>query len=162
MAQSGLAVIDCSWAKLEETPFSKMVGTHPRLLPYLVAANPVNYGKPCKLSCVEAFAATFCIVGKSLTLTLTSASCLSVSLNSICFFSGFEELAVLLLKKFKWGMAFLDLNKVLLDRYAACRSEEELLSVEKDFLTTKPEEEEFGKNGAEINESYTVCLLTFF
>lgn len=147
VAQSGLAVIDCSWAKLEETPFSKMVGTHPRLLPYLVAANPVNYGKPCKLSCVEAFAATFCIVGKAIAVGVCGAVPSSVlwgvliNLN----FAGFEELAQLLLKKFKWGPVFLDLNKVLLDRYAACKSEEELLSVEKDFLTSKPEEEEFGK-----------------
>lgn len=80
----GSAVVECSWARVKEVPFAKIGGKCERLrglffsiafaqifvltlftVPYLVAANSVNYGKPWRLNCAEALAASFYICGTS-------------------------------------------------------------------------------------------------
>lgn len=105
----GVAVVDCSWAKLSETPFERMKSPNPRLLPFLVAANPINYGKPCKLSCVEAIAATLII-------------------------TGFKQEAVWYLSKFSWGHAFMELNEELLEMYSKCKDSKDVLDVQNKWL----------------------------
>ena len=109
LAELGAAVIDCSWARLADTPFSKMKSAHPRLLPWLVAANPVNYGKPCKLNCVEAFAATF-------------------------YIAGFPAVARKYLEKFSWGPAFIDINRDLLESYRSCKDGDDVVKVQNHHL----------------------------
>ena len=88
---------------------------HPRLLPFLVAANPINYGKPCQLSCVEAIAATLII-------------------------TGFPEEANFYLNKFSWGHSFLELNEELLESYASCTTSEEIIEAQEKFLAKARQE----------------------
>ena len=51
-----LVGLDCSWAQIEESVQQVMNRTRlqPRMLPLLLAANPVNWGKAGKLTTVEA------------------------------------------------------------------------------------------------------------
>uniref|UniRef100_A0A182K0M3 18S rRNA aminocarboxypropyltransferase n=1 Tax=Anopheles christyi TaxID=43041 RepID=A0A182K0M3_9DIPT len=125
---SGIAVVDCSWARLSETPFNKMRSPNPRLLPFLVAANPINYGKPCKLSCVEAIAASM-------------------------YITGYKQEALWYLNKFSWGHSFVELNQELLDAYAGCANSKEILEVQKQYLENAKDELQQGDRGFPSSES---------
>lgn len=111
----GLAVIDCSWAKIDQTPFSRMKSNHPRLLPFLVAANPINYGKPYQLSCVEALAAAM-------------------------FITGHKKEAHFYLSKFSWGHSFLELNSEVLDLYVECTDSKSVIEAQTKFLESAEKE----------------------
>lgn len=79
-------------------------GRNQRLLPYLLAANTVNYGKPYKMNTAEATAACLYIVG-------------------------FKEDAHKLLSPFSYGEEFIRLNFECLEAYSACRDEAEVRQV---------------------------------
>jgi pre-rRNA-processing protein TSR3 len=102
-----LVALDCSWETARAEAFD-LDGPH-RALPFLVAANPVNYGTPFQLNTVEAFAGALAILGE-------------------------REQAAAILEPFPGGETFLDLNAEPLDRYAACESSEEVVAVQEEYL----------------------------
>lgn len=104
----GLAAVDCSWIHASQV-FELDTHGASRALPYLVAANPVNYGTPTKLSTVEALAGAL-------------------------YIAGFTRQADLLLAKFKWGPEFLRLNKKLLDAYAGAKDSSEIVRLQSVFM----------------------------
>ena len=119
--------MECSWVRISEVPWSKIGGKNERLLPYLVAANPTNYGRPWRLNCAEALAATFYILGH-------------------------KDWAEHVLQHFSYGKPFLEINQQVLKRYRACRNEEEIRECEKRWLEKIEKEwkdSRDGRNGAD-------------
>lgn len=109
MDTHGAAVVECSWARTKEVQWSKVGGKCERLLPYLVAANTVNYGKPWRLNCAEALAAAFAICGHL-------------------------DWAEQVLEPFSYGAAFLKINAKLLRLYAQCEDEKAVHKAQEDWM----------------------------
>jgi pre-rRNA-processing protein TSR3 len=108
-AASGLAALDCSWETAEGAFAHARRRTLPRALPYLVAANPVNFGKPSRLSTLEALAAALYIYGEM-------------------------DQARALLGAYNWGVRFLEVNQEPLEAYRACRTSGEVVAAMREFL----------------------------
>ena len=109
----GLVVMDLSWNRIEGFPPVRE-GAFSRALPFLLAANPVNWGKPLRLTSAEAVAAALYIMGE-------------------------KEQARLVMGKFSWGEQFLRLNAEPLERYSEAETSAEVVRIQLDYV--QPQEE---------------------
>ena len=98
-----ITVLDCSWVVLDTGAVCSW--RIRRALPFLMAANPVNFGKPCMLSSIEALAATLYILGE-------------------------KEQAAAVLSKVNWGIRFLEVNQEPLDLYANAKDSTEVVKIQ--------------------------------
>ena len=106
-AVKSITVLDCSWEVLNTGAVSSW--RIRRALPFLVAANPVNFGRPCMLSSVEALAAALWILRE-------------------------EQQARDILAKVSWGIRFLEVNAEPLSLYATAKDSTEVVKFQSLFL----------------------------
>ena len=103
--------LDCSWKQIESSVDLVMRRTRlkPRMLPLFLAANPVNWGKPGKLSTIEALAAA-------------------------AYLCGHKEQSKELLSGFRWGQRFIELNHEPLEEYSSAKTSQELVELQFEFF----------------------------
>ncbi len=108
--KQGIVALDCSW-KTAEQQFPLMKKRfHSRALPFVVAVNPVNYGKPLKLTTLEAFAAALYI------------------LNEV-------DQAKKIVQLYKWAPHFLEMNKEPLEEYRRAKNSAEIIQIMNQYLS---------------------------
>ncbi len=106
LAKSIIA-IDCSWEYAQKTFMKKFQGIS-RMLPPLLAGNPVNYSKVGKLTTAEAIAGAL-------------------------FIMDFSDIAYSVLDKFKWGHTFFELNKDLFAEYSNAKTTGDILKISQEY-----------------------------
>ena len=107
--ENGILAIDCSW-KNAENSFEYLDRENiSRALPFLVAANPVNYGKPFKLTTLEEFASALYILGE-------------------------KKHAKDILNIYKWSPHFLELNKQPLEEYRRAKNSKEVIQIMSEYI----------------------------
>lgn len=128
----GLVAIDVSWKSGIGILKNIRKGIQ-RILPILIASNPINYGKPFKLSTAEAIAAAL-------------------------YITGYIEHAFSILQHFKWGQYFLELNKSRLEKYSRIESDEELEKIQMELLGI---DEFMSKNSKLIDLLHKIVLQNY-
>jgi pre-rRNA-processing protein TSR3 len=109
--KKGILALDCSWDKVDGRAFGKSLRglrVEARSLPYLVAANPVKFGQPFRLSTLEAMAAALYILGR-------------------------KRQASDILGIYTWGPRFIEVNREPLEDYAAAPDEIRVRRAQADY-----------------------------
>lgn len=107
--KNGIVALDCSWKNAEKSFDYFDIKNYSRALPFLIAVNPINYGKALKLSTLEAFAAALYILD---------------NVNQ----------AREILRIYKWAPQFLDLNREPLEDYRKANNSDEVIEAMKSYL----------------------------
>ena len=107
--ENGILAVDCSWENAENSFDFLDKRNHSRALPFIVASNPVNYGKPFKLTTLEAFAAAL-------------------------FILGYNEDAREILNLYKWSQHFLELNNEPLNEYSKAKNSKEIIRIMEKYI----------------------------
>ena len=113
---ASIVVLDCSWKKITESlgKISYSNKLERRVLPLLLAANPVSWGKIGRLSSVEALAAALII-------------------------TGYWKNAETILKPFKFGRQFIELNYEPLVAYSEASDIDEITMLQYEFFNSSSE-----------------------
>jgi pre-rRNA-processing protein TSR3 len=102
-----ITALDCSWEVLDTGSVNSW--RIRRALPFLMATNPVNFGRPCKLTSIEAIAAALYILGE-------------------------QERAAQILGCVSWGIRFLEVNREPLELYSTAKDSTEVVKYQALFL----------------------------
>ncbi len=107
--KNGVVAVDCSWKNAESCFDFLDKKNLLRALPFVIPVNPVNYGKPFKLSTLEAFATVLYILDEI-------------------------ERAKEILNLYKWSPHFLKFNKEPLEEYRKAKNSNEVIKIMKQYM----------------------------
>lgn len=108
-ARKGLVVMDLTWTNIDQFPRAKRV--EERALPYLLASNPINWGRPMELNSAEAVMASLYILGE-------------------------KEQAETFLGRFNWAPEFMRLNGNMLEDYSKAKDSTEVVRIQNEYIAS--------------------------
>ena len=106
-AKKGLVVMDLTWTNIDDFP--RVRRTEERALPYLLAANPINWGRPMELNSAEAIMASLVILGE-------------------------DDQAAEFIQRFNWAPEFMRLNGSMLEDYAKAKDSAEVVKIQNEYI----------------------------